>query len=153
MTLLLRDPQVSISLTLVIRLDRTTRMGWVFYQASQASYYFARSLLGQSIKGTKSGFHFSHTLTILSILPDHLVEHVSGLGQLGAVEHQVDVVVLVETTTNIGNALDGTLNISQEDVEEFPSEEEAIADAGALVPDGDGLLKWLKKRGLRSIKL
>jgi hypothetical protein len=49
--------------------------------------------------------------------------------------------------------LDGTLNISQEDVEEFPSEEEAIADAGALVPDGDGLLKWLKKRGLRSIKL
>jgi hypothetical protein len=33
-------------------------------------------------------------LTILSSLPDHLVEHVRGLGHLGGVENQVDVVVL-----------------------------------------------------------
>ncbi len=47
-------------------------------------------------KGTRSGIHLSHALTILSSLPDHFVEHVSGLGHLGGVEHQVDV-VLVET--------------------------------------------------------
>jgi hypothetical protein len=35
-------------------------------------------------------------LTILSSLPDTLVAHISGLGHLGGVEHQVDV-VLVET--------------------------------------------------------
>jgi len=46
---------------------------------------------------------------------------------------------------NIGNALDGTLDISTEDVEEVPSEDEAIAGAAALEADGDGLLKWLKK--------
>ncbi len=33
-------------------------------------------------------------MTILSGLPDHLVEHVRGLGHLGGVENQVDVVVL-----------------------------------------------------------
>jgi hypothetical protein len=33
-------------------------------------------------------------LTILSNLPDDLVEHVRGLGHLGGVENQVDVVVL-----------------------------------------------------------
>jgi hypothetical protein len=33
-------------------------------------------------------------LTILSSLPDHLVEHVRGFSHLGGVEHQVDVVVL-----------------------------------------------------------
>ncbi len=42
-------------------------------------------------------FHSSHALTILSGLSDHLVAHVSGLGHLGGVEHQVDVVILVET--------------------------------------------------------
>jgi len=36
-------------------------------------------------------------LTILSSLPDHLVEHVSCLFHLGEVEHQVDIVVLIET--------------------------------------------------------
>ena len=41
---------------------------------------------------------------------------------------------------NIGNALDGTLDISTEDVEEVPSEDEAIAGAAALDADGDGLL-------------
>ena len=39
---------------------------------------------------------------------------------------------------NIGNALDGTLDISTED--------EAIAGAAALDADGDGLLAWLKKK-------
>jgi hypothetical protein len=53
---------------------------------------------------------------------------------------------------NIGNALDGTLDISTEDVEEVPSEDEAIAGAAALEADGDGLLKWLKKE-LRSTEL
>jgi hypothetical protein len=47
---------------------------------------------------------------------------------------------------NIGNALDGTLNISTEDVKEVPSEDEAIAGAAALDTDGDGLLKWLKRK-------
>ena len=47
---------------------------------------------------------------------------------------------------NIGNALDGTLDISTEDVEEVPSEDEAIAGATALDADGDGLLSWLKKK-------
>ena len=47
---------------------------------------------------------------------------------------------------NIGNALNGTLDISTEDVEEVPSKDEAIACAAALEVDGDGLLKWLKKR-------
>jgi hypothetical protein len=42
---------------------------------------------------------------------------------------------------NIGNALDGTLDISTEDVEEVSSEDEAIAGAAALEADGDGLLK------------
>jgi hypothetical protein len=53
---------------------------------------------------------------------------------------------------NIANALDGTLDISTEDVEEVPSEDEAIAGAAALEADGDGLLKWLK-RELRSTEL
>ncbi len=44
-----------------------------------------------------SGIHSSHALTILSSLPDHLVEHVSGFGHLGGVEHQVGDAVLVET--------------------------------------------------------
>jgi hypothetical protein len=47
---------------------------------------------------------------------------------------------------NIGNALDGTLDISTEDVEEVPSEDEAVAGAAALDADGDGLLSWLKKK-------
>ena len=47
---------------------------------------------------------------------------------------------------NIGNALDGTLDISTEDVEVVPSKDQAIAGAAALEVDGDGLLKWLKKR-------
>jgi hypothetical protein len=47
---------------------------------------------------------------------------------------------------NIGNTLDGTLNISTEDVEEVPSEDEAIAGATALDANVDGLLKWLKKK-------
>jgi len=46
---------------------------------------------------------------------------------------------------NIGNTLDGTLDISTEYVEEFPSEDEAIAGAAALEANGDGLLKWLRK--------
>ena len=46
---------------------------------------------------------------------------------------------------NIGNALDGTLDISQEDVEEDPSEIEAITGAAVVASDGDGLPKWLKK--------
>ena len=49
------------------------------------------------LRGTRSVFYSSQALTILSSLPDHLVEHVRGLGHLGGVEHQVDVVVLVET--------------------------------------------------------
>ncbi len=47
---------------------------------------------------------------------------------------------------DIANALDGTLDISTEDVEEVPSEDEAIAGAASLEADEDGLLKWLKKR-------
>jgi hypothetical protein len=49
------------------------------------------------LKGARSGIHSSHAMTTLSSLSVHLVEHVSGLGHLGGVEHQVDVVVLVET--------------------------------------------------------
>ena len=44
-------------------------------------------------------------LTILSSLPEHLVEHVSGPGHLGGVEHQVNLVLLVETAR-----LDGGVN-------------------------------------------
>ena len=47
-------------------------------------------------KGTRSGLYSSHALAIPSGLPDTLVSHVSGLGHLSGVEHQVDVVVLVE---------------------------------------------------------
>jgi hypothetical protein len=47
---------------------------------------------------------------------------------------------------NIGNALDGTLDISTEDVEEVLSEDEAIAGAAARDTNGDGLLKWLKRK-------
>jgi hypothetical protein len=47
---------------------------------------------------------------------------------------------------NIGNALDGTLDISTEDVEEVLSEDEAIAGAAARDTDGDGLLKCLKRK-------
>ena len=47
---------------------------------------------------------------------------------------------------NIGNALNGTLDISTEDFEEVPSEEETIAGAAALHTDGEGLLAWLKKK-------
>jgi hypothetical protein len=54
---------------------------------------------------------------------------------------------------NIGNASTGTLDISTEDVEEVPSEDEAIAGAAALDADGDGLLSWPKKKELRSTKL
>ncbi len=39
--------------------------------------------------------HSSKILTILSSLPDHLVEHVCGLSHLDGVEHQVDIVVLI----------------------------------------------------------
>ena len=42
---------------------------------------------------------------------------------------------------NIANALDGTLDISTEDVEEVSSEDEAIAGAAALEADGVALLK------------
>ncbi len=49
------------------------------------------------LRGTRSGFYSSHALTILSGLPDHLVEHICGLVYPVGVEHQVDVVVLVET--------------------------------------------------------
>jgi hypothetical protein len=42
--------------------------------------------------------------------------------------------------------LDGTLDISTEDVEVVPSKNQAIVGAAALEVDGDGLLKWLKKR-------
>jgi hypothetical protein len=49
------------------------------------------------LRGTRSGFYSSQALTILSSLPDHLVEHVRGLGHLGGVEHQVDIVEQVET--------------------------------------------------------
>ncbi len=45
------------------------------------------------------GFYSSQALTILSSLPDHLVEHVCGLVHLGGVEHQVDVVVPEETVS------------------------------------------------------
>jgi hypothetical protein len=47
---------------------------------------------------------------------------------------------------NIGNALDGTLDISTEDVEEVQSEAEAIAGAAAMDADGHGLMKWPKKK-------
>jgi hypothetical protein len=59
---------------------------------------FAWSLLRLAHKGTMSGIHSGQALTILSSLPDYLVEHISGLGHLGGVEHQVEVVVLEETT-------------------------------------------------------
>jgi hypothetical protein len=48
-------------------------------------------------KGVRSGIHTSHALTLLSSLPDHIVQHVSGLDHLGGVEHQVNVVILEET--------------------------------------------------------
>jgi hypothetical protein len=44
--------------------------------------------------GTSSGIHSSQALTILSNPLHHLIDYVSGLGHLGGVEHQVDVVVL-----------------------------------------------------------
>jgi hypothetical protein len=69
-------------------------MGW----ASIRLVTYIRSVITRLVhKGTMSGFHSSHALAILSSLPDHLVEHVSGLGHLGGVEHQTDAVVLVET--------------------------------------------------------
>ncbi len=45
-------------------------------------------------KGTSSGIHSSQALTILSNPLHHLIDYVSGLGYLGGVELQVDVVVL-----------------------------------------------------------
>ncbi len=48
-------------------------------------------------KGARLGFHSGQALTILSSLPDHRVEHVCGLGHLGGVEHQADVVIHSET--------------------------------------------------------
>jgi len=44
-------------------------------------------------------------LTILSTLPDHLVEHVSGLGYLGGVEHQFDVVLRVDRRLERGTSM------------------------------------------------
>ncbi len=43
---------------------------------------------------TRSGLYSSQALTILSSLPDTLVAQVSGLGHLGGVEHQVDIVLV-----------------------------------------------------------
>jgi hypothetical protein len=49
------------------------------------------------LQGTRSGFHSSQALAILSSLPDHRVEHVCGLSHLGGVKHQVYIVILSET--------------------------------------------------------
>jgi hypothetical protein len=54
---------------------------------------FAQSFL----RGLGLVLFLVNTLTNLSSLPDHLIEHIRGLGHLGGVEHQVDVVVLEET--------------------------------------------------------
>ncbi len=59
--------------------------------------YLVRSLLRLVNKVTRSGFHSSQALTILSSLSDQLVEHILGLGHLGGFEHQADVVILSET--------------------------------------------------------
>jgi hypothetical protein len=73
------------------KLDRAARMGW-------ASIRLVNLVITRLVhKGTRSGIHSSHALTILSSLSYHLVEHGSGLGHLGGVEHQVDVVVLEDT--------------------------------------------------------
>ncbi len=73
-------------------------MGWAFYSIRLVSSSYIRSVITRLVhKGTRSGLYSSQALTILSSLPDTLVAHVSGLGHLGGVEHQVDVVVLVET--------------------------------------------------------
>ena len=72
-------------------------MGWAFYSIRLVSSSYIRSVITRLVhKGTRSGLYSSQALTILSSLPDMLVSHVSGLGHLGGVEHQVDVVVLVE---------------------------------------------------------
>ncbi len=49
-------------------------------------------------------------MTILSNLPDHQVEHVCGLGHLGGVEHQVDVVILSENVVREGDVNDISTN-------------------------------------------
>ncbi len=55
---------------------------------------FALSFLRLVNKGTRSGIILVNALTNLSSLPYPLVEQVCGLGHLGGVEYQVDVVVL-----------------------------------------------------------
>ncbi len=66
-----------------------------------------RSVITRLVQsGPRSGNHSSQALTILSSLPDHLVEHVRGLGHLSGVEHQVDIVVLVETVGKRGGVYD-----------------------------------------------
>jgi hypothetical protein len=72
-------------------------MGWAFYSIRLVSSSYIRSVITRLVhKGTRSGLYSSQALANLSGLPDTLVSHVSGLGHLGGVEHQVDVVVLVE---------------------------------------------------------
>ena len=72
-------------------------MGWAFYSIRLVSSSYTRSVITRLVhKGTRSWLYSSHALAILSSLPDTLVSHVSGLGHLSGVEHQVDVVALVE---------------------------------------------------------
>ena len=88
--------QLSLSLsTSQLVVGRTVRvLGILLGQLALVT--FARSLLGQSIRGLGLGYILVTQWQSLSGLPDTLVSRVSGLGHPGGVEHQVDVVVLVE---------------------------------------------------------
>jgi hypothetical protein len=52
-------------------------------------------LLSLVQRGTSAGFYSSQSIGDISSLSDQLVGHISGLGHLGDVEQQVDVVTLV----------------------------------------------------------
>ncbi len=81
------------------QLVRQNSQAWGLFLFGQSSQLLLHSVISKvSPQGTRSGFHSSQALTILSSLPDHLVGHVCGLGHLGGVEHQIDVVVHCKVT-------------------------------------------------------
>jgi len=77
---------------LASKLVRAVRLGFSI-RLVYGSYY-AWSFLRLVLRGLRLVFILVNALTILSSIPDHLVEHVSSLVHLGGVEHQVGVVVL-----------------------------------------------------------
>jgi len=54
-------------------------------------------------------------MTILSSLPDHLVEHVCALGHLDGVEHQVDIVLRGDHRLERGTSMTDILVSTWED--------------------------------------